>query len=117
MGEIKQDLQKPCFFISNVNQTLRAFPGKRYKGNIQCVIQYLPESKENFMTECYSVAERMNWCLEEINVMDTAIRGLNMNYKIVEGILNYYVDYSFFTHKNQPQVNMEIMHSDTEAKG
>lgn len=91
--------------------------GKRYLRQNQFAIQYFPESKDSPNVECNEVAERMFWCLEVIQADGGAVRGSNMKYEIVDGVLNFFVDYDCFVYKMGQQVHMEKMESDTEVKG
>lgn len=117
MEEIQQGLEEPCFFISPINPTSRRYMGKRYFRQNQFAIQYFPESKDNPNAECNGVAERMCWCLEVIQAGGGAVRGSNMKYKIVDGVLNFFVNYDCFVYRTGQQVRMERMKSDTNVKG
>lgn len=98
MEEIKQDLKEPCFFIFCLEPTNELFLGYRYYGNNGFVIQYFPESDE-VQRECNSVAERMTVCLEYITCQgdDKPIRGNDMRWKVVDGVLNFCINYNLFT--------------------
>ena len=115
--EIKQDMKVPCFFISPLNPSIRGYPGKRYRRENRFMIQYFPESEYDANMECMDTAEKMFWCLEQIKIGNKPIRGYNMNYEIVDGILNFTVDYNFFVHKTENMERMHRMRSDTRAKG
>lgn len=116
MEEMKQDLKEPCFFIACINHTKELFLGKRYFRRNQFVIQYFPESDSEFREECNAVAERMIWCLECITaVAGDKFRGTRMNYQIVDGILNFFVNYDCFVYKVEQEEVMEILESDTTA--
>lgn len=117
MEEIKQDLKEPCFFISSINHQNKRYPGQRYKRDNQFVIQYFPESKTDTRAECYSVAERMDMCLEVIEVDGKTIRGYNMNYEITDEVLHYFVDYNFFVRKMQTTTTMGTMGEGIYVKG
>lgn len=115
MEEVKQDLKEPCFFISCLNPTTKLFFGRRYFRQNQFAIQYFPESKENLQAECNAVAERMTWCLESITATtgDT-FRGTKMKYQIIDGVLNFLVNYDCFVYKVQEKnETMELLESNT----
>lgn len=100
MEEVKQDLKEPCFFISCLNPTTKLFFGNRYFRQNQFVIQYFPESRENTQSECNAVAERMTWCLERIAVTTgDEFWGTKMKYEIIDGVLNFFVNYDCFVYK------------------
>lgn len=117
MEEIKQDLNEPCFFISCINPTKKLFFGKRYFRNNQFVIQYFPESDE-IQKECNEVAERMYECLEYIKPIgdDLPIRGTKMKYEVVDGVLNFFVNYDCFVYKMENQSSMETLETNTGLK-
>lgn len=118
MEEMKQDLKEPCFFIACLNPTHELFLGKRYFRQNQFVIQYFPESKEDLQAECNAVAERMTWCLEYITVPgdDKPIMGTKMKYQIIDGVLNFFVNYDCFVYKVEQNEAMESLESNTKVK-
>lgn len=117
MEEIKQGLKEPCFFIACLNPTNNLFMGKRYERTNQFCIQYFPKSDE-VQRECNGVAERMYDCLEYITTDgDTKpIRGSEMNHQVVGGVLNFFVNYDFFTVKTEDNTPMETMTASTGVK-
>ena len=117
MEEIKQDLKEPCFFISSLSPKVERYPGKRYKRGNSFVIQYFPESKGNANAECNEVAERMNWCLETIPIQGESIRGTQMYYDIIDGVLQFFVNYDCFVHRVESKVRMGSLQSMANVKG
>lgn len=116
MEEIKQGLKPPCFFIVSLSPTNELFLGKRYfKSNPFC-IQYFPESAKK-QRECNAVAERMNWCLEYITVDGDKCRGTKMHHEVVDGVLNFFVNYDFFVYKHEVSEAMGEMESHNNVKG
>lgn len=115
MEEIKQDLKEPCFFIMCLNPTIQQFVGKRYFRKNQFVIQYFPEATQDCKKECNEVAERMVCCLERIlaTTKDT-FKGTEMNYEVIDGVLNFFVNYDCFVDKVEQLECMETMESNTE---
>ena len=108
MEEIKQDLTEPCFFIVCLNPANNLFLGRRYQWTGQFSIQYFPKSQE-VRRECADVAERMYDCLEYITmdgdtepIMDT-----KMKHEVVDGVLNFFVNYDYFVIKNEKNELME----------
>lgn len=117
MEEIKQGLKEPCFFIACLNPTNNLFMGKRYERTNQFCIQYFPKSDE-VQRECNGVAERMYDCLEYITIDGDIkpIRGSGMNHQVVNGVLNFFVNYDFFTVKTEDNTPMETMTASTGVK-
>lgn len=116
MEEYKQDLKKPCFFIQCLQPTIQRYLGKRCQRTNPIHIQYHPRSEEHIREECNDVAERMIWCLEYISLDEEKYRGTKMKYEIVEGILNFYVNYDFFVYRIAESTPMGIMQSNHEVK-
>lgn len=116
MEEIKQGLKEPCFFIVSLNPTTELFLGKRYFKTNNFCIQYFPESAKK-QRECNDVAERMNWCLEYIIVDGDKCRGTKMHHEVVDGALNFFVNYDFFAYKHEVSQAMGEMESHNNVKG
>ena len=117
MEEIKQGLKEPCFFITCLNPTTELFLGKRYFRTNQFCIQYFPETNEK-QRECNGVAERMWQCLEYITIYgeDKPIMGTKMKYEVVNGVLNFFVNYDCFITKIEQQTPMESLQASTNVK-
>ena len=115
--EIKQGLKEPCFFITCLNPTTELFLGKRYFRTNQFCIQYFPETNEK-QRECNGVAERMWQCLEYITIYgeDKPIMGTKMKYEVVNGVLNFFVNYDCFIRKIEQQTPMESLQASTNVK-
>lgn len=117
MEEIKQGLVEPCFFIQCLNPTTELFLGKRYFRQNQFCIQYFPES-DNKQSECNEVAERLTWLLEYITVPgdDKPIRGTKMKSDVIDGVLNFFLNYDCFVYRVETNEPMETLVSNTVAK-
>ena len=117
MEEIKQGLKEPCFFITCLNPTTELFLGKRYFRTNQFCIQYFPETNEK-QRECNGVAERMLQCLEYITIYgeDKPIMGTKIKYEVVDGVLNFFVNYDCFIRKTEQQTPMESLQASTSVK-
>lgn len=117
MEEIKQGLVEPCFFIQCLNPTTELFLGKRYFRQNQFCIQYFPES-DNKQSECNEVAERLTWLLEYITVPgdDKPIMGTKMKSDVIDGVLNFFLNYDCFVYRVETNEPMETLVSNTVAK-
>ncbi len=114
---IEQGLKEPCFFVLCINTVSRIFFDKRYfKGNQFC-IQYFPADKQRKREECSMVAERLFSCLEYVLNGSDLIRGTKMNAEIVDGILNFFVNYDLFVMKPTETTPMEEYSQNIGAKG
>lgn len=117
MEEIKQGLVEPCFFIQCLNPTTELFLGKRYFRQNQFCIQYFPKS-DNKQSECNEVAERLTWLLEYITIPgdDRPIRGTKMKSDVIDGVLNFFLNYDCFVYRVETNEPMETLVSNTVAK-
>lgn len=101
--EIEQDFKEPCFFISSIRAAEKQVLNRRYKFSQSFVVQYFPKSKKNINEEMYSIAGRALdtlECIEQLGTDEsTTLRGIERNYKIVDGVLNLFVDYNFYAYK------------------
>lgn len=109
--EIKQGLQEPCFFIKCLNPTNNLFLGKRYFRKNSFVIQYFPKSEHKPKEECYAVGEDLMQQLEFIPVLDSVLRGTEMNYEVIDSVLNFFVNYDCFVYKVDEKILMENIQS------
>jgi hypothetical protein len=113
---LEQGLIEPCFSIFCLNPTNNLFLGKRYfRTNLFC-IQYFPSSEEK-RSECNSVLERLYGCLELINAETELTRGTKMNAELVDGVLNFFVNYDMFVYKVEDETPMEELEMNTNVKG
>lgn len=119
---IEQGLQEPCFSVFCLNPTNELFRNNKYFRNNKFCIQYFPSTDEP-KAECNSVLERLYDCLELITVVEnettnSKTRGSRMNGEIVDGVLNFFVNYNMFVYKVEvPADNMEVLGIETDAKG
>ena len=115
--DVKQGLKEPCFFVSCINPTHRLFRGKRYFKENQFCIQYFPQDKRQANEECNAVADRLFFCLEYVTVTGDLVRGPKMRSEIVDGVLNFFVNYDLFVYKRTEENPMEDISSSVSAKG
>ncbi len=113
---IEQGLQEPCFFISCINPVNDLYRDKRYfRQNMFC-IQYFPSTNEPKI-ECNDVIERLFYCLEYIDVLGDMTMGTKMKGEIVDGVLNFFLNYDMFVYKVKEETSMESLIVDSNAKG
>ncbi len=116
---VEQGLKEPCFFVTCISPNIRVYRGRRYLHTNGYVIQYLTDAAEP-RSECAAVAERLFGCLELITVDGDLMRGTDMNADIVteEGLLNFTVNYDFFSYRPNDEPKMEeIEDTETALKG
>ncbi len=113
MEEIKQGLNEPCFFVQCLNPTTELFLGKRYFRQNQFCIQYFPKDGKHKEAECNDVAERMTWCLEYINLQGDKIRATKIHSNVVDGVLNFFLNYDCFVYRVEVNESMDSFKSST----
>lgn len=113
---IEQGLQEPCFFVFCINPTNQLFLGKRYFRENGFCLQYFPKDENQAKQEENAVAERLYSCLEYISVSGKLLRGTKMKYQIVDGVLNFFVNYDFFVYKTVDLNIMEKLSKDVTVK-
>lgn len=116
MEEVSQELEEPCFFIQALEPSGRLLRGPRYTRINPLCIQYFPESEEEPNRECYDAAERMFACLEQITIEGVTCRGTRRRYKVVDGRLNFFINYDCILRREEPEQSMEEMTSRTGLK-
>ncbi len=114
---IEQGLSEPCFFLFCINPTSRVFLKNRYFRENQFCIQYFPDDKDRAKEECNAVAERLFLCLEYITVTGDLVRGTKMKYEIIDGVLNFFVNYDLFVYKVVTPDVMEEISENVTMKG
>lgn len=108
--DIKQGLYEPCFFIMLVDSTAKSVIGSSKFRRHSFDIQYFP--RKNSRAEMLSVAYDLVDGLEYITLLDgSVLRGTSISYRIIDGVLHFYVDYNVFTHvpaETTPMKNVQI---------
>lgn len=113
---IEQGLKEPCFSILCVNPTNELFLGKRYFRKNQFCIQYFPSTGEKY-AECMNVLEKMYDCLEIIKIDEDLQRGTSMHGEVVDGVLNFFVNYDMFVYKVETADAMETLDLTSNVEG
>ncbi|MCD8090944.1 MAG: hypothetical protein LUD81_10085 [Clostridiales bacterium] len=106
--EVKQGLERPCFFIQCLNPKIERFMGVRYYRQNQFAIQYFPES-EDYNEEIFDVIDRMYTALEFITACGNLIMGKGIETSINEGILTFVINYDMFVAEYKEKPKMEEM--------
>lgn len=106
---VEQDLQKPCFTVDMLEPRERSFNYNRYRRTMPVVVHYFNVEKDTNKKDCYAMAERVVECLEHLNFKDAILRGENISWQIVEGVLQLFITYTFNTIKTNEKTNMEVL--------
>lgn len=108
----KEGRNTPYFYITVVNPSQEPRLGNQYQRIQPFEIQYFPKS-ESYTTECMEVAEKLFDMLEYILVGEELVKGSNMNLKLEEGILYFYVQFNAILVK---QRNSDSLMQDLETR-
>jgi len=82
----------PYFYIFCVSTRYEPKQKNRYQRNAAFEIQYLPQSGS---TENWRIAERLEVLLERISFDGALLQGSNINCKMENGVLHFYIAYTF----------------------
>jgi hypothetical protein len=103
---IEQGFQRPCFYLAEISASQTLERGNRYEADHLIDVHYFGGG------ELRKVASKLYDVLEIIHVQGKQIRGNNMNHQIVDGVLHFFVTYSYYLAGNEPQADKmeEITH-------
>jgi len=119
-----QGLKEPCFSVMCVNPISNQVIGNRYFRNNLFSILYFPASKEP-KSECNAVLESLYLALETITIKETLpdksikeslVRGTNMRGELVDGVLNFLVNFNMFVYKVEDADLMEEVIQQSELR-
>lgn len=100
---VKQGLDIPCFLITNITHTHDAKLCKRYQDNNSFMVQCFPEYSCDQTSVLNGLISRLEDALEWITVDGNQVRETNMDSRIVDGVLNFQVDYNIRTVKQSEE--------------
>mgnify|MGYP001199617692 CR=1 FL=1 len=99
--EIRKGFEEPCFFVKMLSASQTQELGTRYIRTHSFDIHYFPRDRSN--EEAHEVAEKLYDVLELIEYDGVLYRGTGMNHEIVDGVLHFFVDYSFRVRREVPE--------------
>lgn len=94
--DVKQGLTKPCFTVDTITPISRSRSPLLYDRTFPLVIHYFTTNVK-LKEECYSIAERAVECLEYLPINDRVIRGEDINWHIVDDVLQIFITYKVTT--------------------
>ena len=106
---VEQDLQKPCFTVDMLEPRERSINYKRYRRTMPVVVHYFNKDADTNKKDCYAMAEPLVECLEYLTFKDTVLRGENISWQLVDGVLQVLLTYRFDTHKVENLETMETL--------
>ncbi|HBF2379010.1 hypothetical protein QQO69_17990 [Clostridioides difficile] len=106
--DVEQGINEPCFFIVPINSSKVSYPNARELKKNSFDVHYFPKSNDKSF-EINEVAEMLLEELEYIEIDGDLVRGTNMNFEIVDNVLHFFVDYNYFTIKNNDINKMDTV--------
>lgn len=107
---VKQGLQEPCFFITPISPKMQQEIKGRYSYTSKFAIDYIPKN-DNTKYECNEVLFKLYRVLELIEIKDfndekKLIKGRNMDAKLIDDMLHFFVNYDckVFVHKESEKM-------------
>lgn len=110
---IEQGFQEPCFYIKEVNSSHNKELNNRYKRDHLYDVHYFPNPNSSTKNaDMRAMADVLYEQMEYIEVEGRPLMGLDMNHRIVDGVLHFFVRYPMFVKKEAEPVplmeNLEI---------
>ena len=100
MEDVEQGLIKPCFTVDLLIPLQRSRNPFQYDRTMPLVIHYFSDSKTDSKKDCYDMGERIVECLEYLPFNGKLLMGRDINYKMVDDVLQVFVTYKFTTRNN-----------------
>ena len=115
---VKQGLEEPCFFIAVLNPSQAKMIKGRYFRQHPFDVHYFPTNTDGKNKEIQSVASQLLDGLEYITLTNgDLVRGTNMNYEVVDGVLHFFVQYNMYIKKIEVSDDMETLTIETDVEG
>ena len=97
-----QDFEEPCFTVKCLTPQSNRFLGNRYYRDTIFRVQYYPLDE----IECNGVIEKLFVALEYVVTVYDTFAGAKMHGEMVDGVLNFFVNYNTFAYKTKDGVKM-----------
>lgn len=112
---VEQGLTEPCFSVLCLQSMSEAKAGTRHSRTYPCIIRYFPDSEDEPLQECQSVAEDLYELLEVIDIGGKRIRGKDMKGDIEDGVLQFQITYTGFVLATNSETTMEELEVRTDG--
>lgn len=109
MEDVEQNVITPCFTVNIIQPFQRSRSPKLYDRTMQLVVHYLHNDRTEIKRNAYAIGERLNSCLEYLPFRDTLLRGDDLNWKIVDDVLQFFATYRMVTTTYVPDEPMTDM--------
>lgn len=115
--KIEQGIRYPHFFILPLNTTYEKELGLRGWVYYQVNIRYRPTQDFNSKySDLEQVGTDLMWALDTIAVAGYPLRGRDMNYQIVDGVLQFFINFRMRIKQEQEIEKMLVLTNSAEIK-
>ena len=97
MEDVEQHVVTPCFTVNIIQPHQRSRSPKLYDRTMQVVVHYFHDDRTEIKRNAYTISEQLIGCLEYLPFRDTILRGENLNWQIVDDVLQFFATYHFIT--------------------
>lgn len=99
MEDVEQNFIKPCFTVDARLPVQRSRSPILYDRTMPLIIHYFTNNEKTKKRELYSMGEQISECLEYLNVGGILLRGMDVSWRVTEGVLQFFITYKFTTTK------------------
>lgn len=115
--QVDQHFTEKCFYIDLLKPLIQPYVGDRYLRIYPFDIRFYPIENNNMNVQMCDVADKLIEVLRYITVDGNLVRGINMNYEIVDDVLHFMVQYNIIVKRIKEQEFMETYDLDQFVKG
>ncbi|WP_438435408.1 phage tail terminator family protein [Gorillibacterium sp. sgz500922] len=101
--EIKQDLNPPRFFVRFLEPSHTQELGRRARRDHPLVVHYFPAGKDA-NEDMYEMADKLTEALQSVTVAGMPASGHGMRFQVVDGVLLFFVTYTFLVQAAAPVI-------------
>ena len=109
-------IKEPCFIINVVSKLHERTLMDRFNETVPVCVQYFTKRLKRH-NDHHEVIERLENCLEFIEMGDSLIKGGNTSGEVIDGVLNFNITYSYRTMKKFDETQMEDIEYEETVKG
>ena len=102
--DVKQNMTKPCFTVDSLETNSRSRNTVQYDRTIPLVVHYFNDKQETLKKDSYAIGEQLVETLEYLPFEGTFLRGENISYHMVDGVLQLFITYRFRTQKISAEI-------------
>lgn len=115
--KIEQGVRYPHFFILQLNTSKEKDLGDRGWIYYQVNIRYRPTPDFNSKySDLEQVGTDLMWALDTITVSGYPLRGRDMNYQLVDGTLQFFINFRMRIKQEQEIIKMLTLNNSAEIK-